>query len=376
MELKRYPDTVRLVNGRFAVSADFILREGKYDSFRPHELSEADSFSYIADTKGEGTYATNYRDILKKIILRAENDDVINDLRSKEGWDSSERQIWETALSAIVSEEHAKNALLGAYRKTNLPEKDGSLVPYDLNNVENYRYVCTEMAITESMLLQQAESTLLENKGGEGFKRIGQYFIVPGDLLWDEEGNPHAWAVSSLTGNIIETTDINKNEGLPYTANLSSDYTFDHMLAGYPAITTWQTIFTYPGRSFGQDTELLKGSEAFAIYTTQYDVAQSRLGQIPERLRLLRLGQYENAQFTAPDTWYKLVADNKPAVEADRAAHQITERSCVDDCDWKIIQDKLKEAGLTIHALDETIQNDEKPQILPLPERNDHTKNR
>jgi hypothetical protein len=143
------------------------------------------------------------------------------------------------------------------------------------------------MAILRALAQQRVEDEFLQ-PGGDSLRTRGKYYVALGTLTLSEEpvvtNRTHAWVVSSLTGNVIEST----NRDTPYWQGTEANHSFDRVLAGYPM--GFLGLKSFDG---GQTVE------SIGVYTNVYNTGHdgSRMADTRARfrLRLFEMGQPAHA---------------------------------------------------------------------------------
>jgi|GEM_PF-7001297 len=388
MTIRRYPEYIQGLDGKYFVSAESILKHGSYSfTYPPPEVAGRGGGHAVSGsgqvvtvrTTGDGPYAQRYQAMYRQVTERVRGDPQLSALLALPSWNKEQRTQWEARLAGIVADVHRQDPVLGDYRLTD-PQK----VPDDFNNVvtdPSTWYVCEQMAVTKSLLMQQAEQEMLGRVQGGGLKQVGQYFIQSGDVkpVLNAFGNPsyrHANIISSATGAVIEATangfgaSVPTAENAAYHVHVNPGFTADHAFAGYPMLTRPRYPFTREDGSTGLGSFLSSTVKSFSYGAIDMEANQHRMQR---RYELLRAGRTGDAEFTphlpingaaeltlGPDAIAGLSGifrsrsggisgvpvEPKPGGEvAGHLQDQATEQ-CEADCSWPAIAERLARAGL------------------------------
>lgn len=387
MTIKRYPDYIQGLDGTYFVSAESILRHGRYSFAYPPPGVAARGAPIIPDrdvvtvrTTGDGPYAQRYQAMHRQVMERVRSDPDLGALLKLPSWNTEQRQQWEARLAGIVTEVHRQDPVLGNYRLTDPPK-----VPTDFDKAvtdPSTWYVCEQMAVTKSMLMQQAEQEMLGRSQGGGLKRVGQYFIQAGDAKpaansFGHVTSRHANIISSATGAVIEATVTGETMSFmgrtlplasdaPYRVHVNPNFTADHAFAGYPMLTRPAYAFTRDDGTSGMRFFFGPSVTSFNYGTIDTERSQGRMQQ---RYELLRAGRTGDGEFTpyrqtnggvlsslSPESMTSLASIfggeprvitriKTPGEVAGQLQDEATEQ-CEADCSWPAISARLSQAGL------------------------------
>lgn len=359
MTIRRYPEYIRSISGGFFVSAESLLQHGSYSmAFAIHAAPPSTGsmsdpkvwemmrgMAEIARITGGGAFATRYQAILKGVMARVAEDKGLQALlQNQPVWDRTQRMQWEARLAQIVSEEHAKDPLLGNYRGGPRSQNQD-----DPASDPSAAYLCRHMAATEAMLLQQVEQQVLGANPGGGFKQPGQYFIASGEVAFNRDNaGDHRWIVSPL-GNVIESTHTTDRTSAPYHAHLNPGHTADAVFAGYPTPTLPVRTEVLPD---GQ-IRLSYVSGQVATYNAGHDGSSHGAMEASRRFQLLRAGAFADPLIAGGNA---LIGSGDAVVTAAQRAAGVTTttarlsmaatETCATDCSWDTISERLRVAGL------------------------------
>lgn len=248
----KYPNEIILANGLKLTSVKAVEQSGRLSfaqntwlnwivSPLPDRLKDPLLFSTSVDWNGNDPVAQSVRQMQRNLDQRVRESGILQKLHKQPRWDKVAREAWEAELSRLVSEEVASDPLLANYRTS--PEVRRT---QNLNQLKtNTSFDCVTMSMVEGRLLQSLEDQWLGDRApsdASDLRRPSQYYIAAGfTRAPDPEntktltGGGHAFLVSSLTGAVIESTQV---RGVPYRKSVHSDYGFNDMLAGYSFVGT------------------------------------------------------------------------------------------------------------------------------------------
>jgi hypothetical protein len=300
---RRYPDRIRAIDGNYFLSADYIMRAGNGDGDTilgqiPPFARFIDRFFQVrggasalsVDFGREGELAGAFNAVCQNALERLRASPVVRELLARSTWDRAGRERWEATLAQVIGDEFSKNPLFAQYR--NVGQMIAGRIPVagnvDLNGLTpEGRFACHEMSILHALAQQLVENHFLQ-PGGGSLRTRGQYYVALGTLTHGDDTAPgnrrHAWVVSSLTGNAIESTV----REAPYQQGAEPNHSFDRVLAGYPV--GFRTVRAHEG---GQTVESV-GIRTI-VYNSGHDGSSMADTRARFRLRLFEMGQLAHA---------------------------------------------------------------------------------
>jgi hypothetical protein len=300
---RRYPDYIRALDGNYFLSANYILRRGNGDVLsvfghldtilRPISRGvsrllsrRGSSLATSVDLARQDDLTTHFNAVRDNVLQRMHDSPIVRELLSRPAWDRSSRELWEANLAQIIGDEFYKNPLFNQYRDTGDVLAGGivTVANVDINGLTpESRFACTEMSILHALMQQLVENEFLQ-PGGDSLRTRGQYYLATGTVTSSAPiDGRHAWVVSSLTGNVIESTDREN----PYCQGVDANHSFDRVLAGYPP--GFRPVeMSAAGRS-------LLPLDGLLVYNTGHDGSRSADIRAGFRLRLFEMGQLSHA---------------------------------------------------------------------------------
>ncbi|MFP4098766.1 MAG: hypothetical protein ACLFU1_08300 [Alphaproteobacteria bacterium] len=203
--------------------------------------------------------------IYERSILEIQRDPQLNQLLSdeKRHWTLQDRELWEGKVSLIVSREmdqipglneyRTQSVVPGLIRTTHINEIAPDIaLDGRVNARMSYEFDCEQQTITEGIVLQKLDDTLLTgDNAGSGYRQRADYMYVVGKALFPNNPPPesermaHAFIVSSSTHNIIEATKDPSyhRQSDPYEANVKAGYGFENFARTEHYVTSHGAIY-------------------------------------------------------------------------------------------------------------------------------------
>jgi hypothetical protein len=274
-------DDPRLINFKF------INRTGIIPSITADDgsfllFSEADTYtsytveSQRVDWQVNDAFNQAYDEILKNVIERMESHEETYDLRTKTSWDINDRMIWEELLANTVSDELNNISGLDRYRSNGIETIRSAFLNALSEDIEQgttkYEFDCEQMSALEGSLLQRLEEHFLpiapeESGGNLDYKSAHNYFFALGFASFnadDTRARPHAFIVSSATGNIVEATADPDYNYYSYEVSVDPNWSFERFARG----EVFQSRYTDSVYGGDLDDFIRQGKEAIEVDST------------------------------------------------------------------------------------------------------------
>lgn len=242
------PDTI-IMPGHFAsqaVNFQYVLENSEIP------VSDLHGNKIAVDLNIDDAFTRALKTIEKNVDADIQGSQDIQDLLDKGVWNKQDRVKWEKFISESVSKHLATTPGLEYYRSHEYDQTPESSITEAttrhseplLQNLRNLNelssdietgknvhfFHCKMMAATEGIVLQRVENKHIavneNDASNKNWKHRANYFFVSGNVSQGDEPESHAFIVSGLTGNIIESTVGSKNTISPYMESHDQDYSF------------------------------------------------------------------------------------------------------------------------------------------------------
>lgn len=208
---------------RSAISFNHVLQTGEIP--RSKDLGDNQKFNW-GPNGGDYTQPPHdsltqaIADVREAVKVAIANDPDMQALLADPNWSEGDRVAWERGLTEIVSEELDKIPGLDQYTVTGgegkrYAENRASTfnsISEDLDNGTNkWEVDCETFSAIKGSIMQMVENETLpkvENPDPSNLKFAADYFYATGNVFFGPSSGygGHAFVMSSVTGNIIETT--------------------------------------------------------------------------------------------------------------------------------------------------------------------------
>lgn len=248
------------------ISFPSIMRTGRIPQYDTLSMGNFQIGNISVDLSRNDSYVRALNRITENTITALRGHSTIQQLLQKHPWDKNDRIIWENALTNVAIREMRGIPGLDTYRTDSDPniKRDQSLnslsIDIDDRQQQRFEFDCEQMSLTLGIAMQRIEDRLLPTTSSAGDLRVSSsYHFVSGIVISERngrsEGNPHAYNISSATGNIINAVT---QSGDPYNN--------PYMIVGTPNynfITFLQTGIAVTSRGvFGGNTSIDEANTA------------------------------------------------------------------------------------------------------------------
>lgn len=204
------------------------------------------------------------------------------------GWGRSQREAWEANLGQIVSEEMGEEPLFSEYRASGLRLSN-------FNTLSDQRkFDCSEMSVVEALLMQRVENDddvlgSINSDRPNDLRRAGDYYVVEGFYADASVSEWHQWHISSITGNVFESTINSGSMPVYYQSMEGSNWSFDRFIAGFPFVGVPASV-----DEDAMTTTPLMYPEEIAIYNQGYFNNVDFQSARDQRLEAIQSRDYQN----------------------------------------------------------------------------------